>query len=95
MTLHPTLAVQVVPRPTVRPAFALLLDAAATAWTELDQLPNGDPLRPRALARWTSTCLTVVTAVSNRAEAEALDGLDGRSTDDWIRFLLSLGLPED
>jgi hypothetical protein len=90
-----TVKVRLTPRPTLRPAFASLLASASTAWTTLDELPAADPARGKALARWTQTCLTVVTAVSNRTEAEALDGLDGWTTDDWIRFMLSLGLPQD
>jgi hypothetical protein len=90
-----TVKVRLTPRPTLRPVFASLLASASAAWTTLDELPSNDPARGKALARWTQSCLNVVTAVSNRTEAEALDGLDGRSTDDWIRFMLSLGLPQD
>ena len=47
------------------------------------------------MAAWTGACLRLVTSISNRSEALALDGLDGRSSDDWIRYLLSLGITQD
>lgn len=85
------------PRPapgptTIRPAFRALLDDAHDAWTALAALSADHVEHPAALARWTASCLAVVTAVSTRAEANALEGLDGRSADDWIRYLLALGL---
>lgn len=80
------------PAQPLRPAFRALLDDAHDAWTTLDVLPAHDPAHSAALARWTASCLAVVTAVSTRAEAAALEGLDGRSADDWIRYLLSFGL---
>jgi hypothetical protein len=79
----------------LRPAFQGLLDDAHHAWARLDQTPGDHPDRASALSDWTASCLCLVTAIGSRAEAEALDGLDGRSTDDWIRYLLSFGLPQD
>lgn len=76
----------------LRPAFRALLDDAHAAWTALAALPAEHPDHPAAQAHWTAACLAVVTAVSSRAEALALEGLDGRSADDWIRYLLSFGL---
>jgi hypothetical protein len=79
----------------LRPAFQGLLDDAQHAWDRLDQTPGDHPDHASALSDWTASCLRLVTAISSRAEAQALDGLDGRSTDDWIRYLLSFGLPQD
>ena len=79
----------------LRPAFQGLLDDAQHAWARLDQTSGDHPDHASALSDWTASCLCLVTAIGSRAEAEALDGLDGRSTDDWIRYLLSFGLPQD
>jgi hypothetical protein len=79
----------------LRPAFRGRLDDAQRAWARLDGTPGDHPDHTSALSDWTASCLRLVTAISSRAEAEALDGLDGRSTDDWIRYLLSFGLPQD
>jgi len=87
-------AVRRAPDSTLRPEFRALLDAAHAAWTTLDRLAAGDPRHSAALGEWTATCLRLVTAISTPAEAAALDGLDGRSADDWIRHLLSFGLDD-
>lgn len=79
----------------LRPAFRGLLDDAQHAWARLDRTPGDHPNHTGALFDWTASCLRLVTAISSLTEAQALDGLDGRSTDDWIRFLLSFGLPQD
>jgi hypothetical protein len=78
-----------------RPEFLALLDQANQAHSVLEALDPRDPGAASALAAWTGACLRLVTSISNRAEALALDGLDGRSSDDWIRYLLSLGITQD
>lgn len=83
------------PAASLRPAFVALLEHANQAHAVLDGLTTDHHDYPRALASWTAACLRLVTAISNRAEALALDGLDGRSADDWIRYLLSLGITQD
>ena len=80
---------------TLRPHFRALLAQANQAHAELDGLHPQDPRSASALAAWTGACLRLVTSISNRSEALALDGLDGRSSDDWIRYLLSLGITQD
>ena len=79
----------------LRPHFRTLLEQANQAHAALEALPRQDPKAAAALAAWTGACLRLVTSISNRAEALALDGLDGRSSDDWIRYLLSLGITQD
>ncbi len=78
-----------------RPEFLVLLDQANQAHAALDSHDPKDPAAASALAAWTGACLRLVTSISNRSEALALDGLDGRSSDDWIRYLLSLGITQD
>ena len=79
----------------LRPHFRTLLEQANQAHAALESMPRQDPQAAAALAAWTGACLRLVTSISNRAEALALDGLDGRSSDDWIRYLLSLGITQD
>jgi hypothetical protein len=87
--------VNTAPLTELRPAFRQLLDDAQLTWARLDATPADHPAHAAALSDWTASCLRLVTAIGSREEAEALDGLDGRSTDDWIRYLLSFGLPQD
>jgi len=81
--------------PTLSAGFAALLAEADAAWLALDAIPAGHDDRGQALRRWSAACLLLVTGIRTRADAQALHGLDGRSTDDWIDFLVSLGVATD
>ncbi len=80
---------------SLSPGFDRLLADANAAWVTLHATPLDHPDRAFALRGWSAACLLVVTGIRTAADAQALNGLDGRTADDWIDFLISLGISAD